>query len=31
VGWVPTLSFGSVFAIVGAVLWLFVRVEQDRL
>lgn len=30
VGWVPTLSFGSVFAIAGAVLWLFVRVERDR-
>lgn len=27
-GWLPTLSSGSVFAIVGALLWLFVRVEQ---
>jgi MFS transporter, ACS family, glucarate transporter len=27
-GWLPTLTSGSVFAIVGAVLWLFVRVEQ---
>jgi ACS family glucarate transporter-like MFS transporter len=30
VGWVPTLSCGSVFALIGAVLWLFVRVERDR-
>ena len=30
VGWVPTLSCGSVFALTGAVLWLLVRVEQDR-
>jgi ACS family glucarate transporter-like MFS transporter len=27
-GWFPTLTSGSVFAIVGALLWLFVRVEQ---
>lgn len=27
VGWVPTLASGSVFALVGAVLWLFVRLE----
>jgi ACS family glucarate transporter-like MFS transporter len=27
-GWFPTLTSGSVFAIVGAFLWLFIRVEQ---
>jgi hypothetical protein len=27
VGWVPTLASGSVFAVVGAGLWLFVRLE----
>jgi len=27
VGWVPTLASGSVFALVGAGLWLFVRLE----
>jgi hypothetical protein len=26
-GWVPTIASGSVFAIVGAGLWLFVRLE----
>jgi len=26
-GWVPTLASGSVFALVGAGLWLFVRLE----
>jgi ACS family glucarate transporter-like MFS transporter len=29
-GWPLTLASGSVFALVGAVLWLFVRVERDR-
>ncbi len=29
-GWVPTLATGSLFALAGAGLWLFVRVEQDR-
>jgi ACS family glucarate transporter-like MFS transporter len=27
-GWVPTLATGSVFAIVAAVLWLFVRAQS---
>jgi ACS family glucarate transporter-like MFS transporter len=27
-GWLPTLTSGSVFAIAGAVLWLFIRVER---
>lgn len=27
VGWVPTIASGSVFALVGAVLWLFVRLK----
>ena len=27
VGWVPTIASGSVFALVGASLWLFVRLE----
>jgi ACS family glucarate transporter-like MFS transporter len=27
-GWLPTLTSGSVFAIVGALLWLFIRVEK---
>jgi ACS family glucarate transporter-like MFS transporter len=27
VGWVPTIASGSVFALVGAGLWLFVRLE----
>lgn len=26
-GWLPTLASGSVFAVIGAVLWLFVRVQ----
>jgi len=26
-GWLPTISSGSVFAIVGAGLWLFVRLR----
>jgi ACS family glucarate transporter-like MFS transporter len=26
-GWVPTIASGSVFALVGAVLWLFVRLQ----
>jgi ACS family glucarate transporter-like MFS transporter len=26
-GWLPTLASGSVFAVVGAILWLFVRVR----
>ncbi len=29
-GWLPTLASGSVFALVGAALWLFVRIEGDR-
>jgi ACS family glucarate transporter-like MFS transporter len=29
-GWLPTLASGSVFAVVGAVLWLFVRVREDK-
>jgi ACS family glucarate transporter-like MFS transporter len=29
-GWLPTFASGSVFALIGAVLWLFVRVERDR-
>jgi MFS transporter, ACS family, glucarate transporter len=27
-GWFPTLTSGSAFAIVGALLWLFIRLEQ---
>jgi ACS family glucarate transporter-like MFS transporter len=27
VGWVPTIASGSVFALVGAVLWMFVRLK----
>jgi ACS family glucarate transporter-like MFS transporter len=27
-GWLPTLTSGSIFAITGAVLWLFIRVER---
>lgn len=27
VGWVPTIASGSVFALVGAALWLFVRLK----
>jgi ACS family glucarate transporter-like MFS transporter len=27
-GWFPTLASGSVFALVGALLWLFIRVDQ---
>lgn len=27
-GWLPTLASGSVFALVGAVLWLFIDVER---
>jgi ACS family glucarate transporter-like MFS transporter len=27
-GWLPTLTSGSIFAITGAVLWLFIRVEH---
>jgi hypothetical protein len=26
-GWLPTISSGSVFAVIGAVLWLFVRLR----
>ena len=26
-GWMPTLASGSVFAVIGALLWLFVRVR----
>ena len=26
-GWLPTIASGSVFALIGAVLWLFVRLE----
>jgi ACS family glucarate transporter-like MFS transporter len=29
VGWGPTLASGSVFALVGAALWLVVRLQQD--
>jgi MFS transporter, ACS family, glucarate transporter len=29
-GWYPTLASGSMFAVVGAVLWLFVRVQPDK-
>ncbi len=29
-GWYPTLASGSLFAVVGAVLWLFVRVQADE-
>lgn len=28
VGWVPALASGSVFAIIGAVLWLFIRADE---
>ena len=28
-GWVPTLASGSVFALVGAGLWLFVRLRDS--
>jgi ACS family glucarate transporter-like MFS transporter len=28
-GWFPTLASGSIFAVVGAVLWLFVRVRAE--
>jgi ACS family glucarate transporter-like MFS transporter len=28
-GWVPALATGSVFAIIGAVLWLFVRADKS--
>ncbi len=27
-GWVPALATGSVFAVIGAVLWLFVRADR---
>ena len=27
-GWIATLASGSVFALVGATLWLFVRLER---
>jgi hypothetical protein len=26
-GWVPTIASGSVFALIGAALWLLVRLE----
>jgi MFS transporter, ACS family, glucarate transporter len=29
-GWLPTLASGSVFAVVGAMLWLFVRVRGEQ-
>jgi ACS family glucarate transporter-like MFS transporter len=29
-GWPMTLASGSIFALVGAALWMFVRVERDR-
>jgi hypothetical protein len=29
-GWLPTFTSGSVFAIVGALLWLLVRLEPRR-
>lgn len=29
-GWFVTLASGSAFAIAAAVIWLFIRVEQDR-
>lgn len=29
-GWPITLASGSVFALIGAALWLFIRVERDR-
>lgn len=29
-GWLPTLASGSVFALIGAGLWLLVRVEEKR-
>jgi hypothetical protein len=28
-GWLPTLASGSIFAVVAAVLWLFVRVRAE--
>lgn len=28
-GWLPTLASGSVFALAGAVLWLFIDVQQE--
>ena len=28
-GWLTTFASGSAFAVVGAVLWLFVRVQDD--
>jgi ACS family glucarate transporter-like MFS transporter len=31
VGWVPTIASGSAFALVGAALWLFVRVHAQPL
>jgi hypothetical protein len=27
-GWLPTLATGSVFAVLAAVLWLFVRAQS---
>jgi hypothetical protein len=27
-GWLPTLASGSVFAVVGAILWLFIRIQS---
>jgi len=29
-GWVPTLASGSLFALAGAVLWMFVRLDGGR-
>jgi len=29
-GWLPTIVSGSFFAVTGAVLWLFVRLDGDR-
>jgi ACS family glucarate transporter-like MFS transporter len=29
-GWFPTLASGSVFAVIGALLWLLVRVQVER-
>jgi ACS family glucarate transporter-like MFS transporter len=28
-GWLPTIASGSVFAVIGAALWLFVRMKVD--
>jgi hypothetical protein len=28
-GWLPTISSGSVFAVIGAGLWLFVRLKAS--